>query len=485
MNNRPGPRRSAPVNMRPSGANATAAPGGAAPKTRRKRRPWAITCAILFLLVFTIAPENFDYSTFAVDPVADANRLAMPTEGSPFSRTMWLALLALGVGVPLARSGAALKLARKVNPYLLLFLGLAAVSSLWSIEPGVTFRRFVRASTIMLDFFAFAMVAGQTVTFQSVLRSVYTVIVIGSIIFVLAEPTMAIEQSTQFELVGAWRGLTTQKNGLGSISAVCFILWLHAGLSKERNWLLALPGAALAAICLIRSRSSTSIMAGLFAAILLVMLLRSPRGLRRYLPYLIGLFVAALLTYSLAVLNLVPGSGMLLSPIAAITGKDLTFSGRTAIWSIIDENIARSPLVGSGYGAYWTQVPESPSMAMLQRLNFYPTEGHNGYLDVINDLGVLGTLCLLGFLLMYLRQGLSLFKTHRTQGALFLTLLFEQLIANLSESRWFNTLAPEFVMFTFATICMGRALLDRDSRPRAAAPAAAQRLQSPARRFTR
>ena len=54
-----------------------------------------------------------------------------------------------------------------------------------------------------------------------------------------------------------------------------------------------------------------------------------------------------------------------------------------------------------------------------------------------------GALCLLGYLLTYLRQGLSIFRTQRSQGALFLTLLLAQMIANLSESRWFNTLSPE------------------------------------------
>jgi O-antigen ligase len=463
VNNRFG-TRPVQANLRPQ---VPAAPA-AKPQGRRKRRPIAITCAIMFLLVFTIAPENFDYSTFEPNnAVSNAQQLAMPTQGSAFSRTMWLALLALGVAVPLARSGSALKLLRRVNPYLLLFFALAAASALWSIDSGVTVRRVVRALTIALDFLAFVLIAGKTASFQSVLRPVYTFVLAGSILFALAEPRLAIEQGTQFELLGAWRGLTTQKNGLGSLAAVGLILWLHAGLSKERNWLVALSGATVSAICLVHSRSSTSLMAAIFGSVLLLMLLRSPTGLRRYLPYLIGLFVCALLIYSLAVLNLVPGSGMLLSPITALTGKDMTFSGRTAIWDIINENIAQHRLLGSGYGAYWNQTPGSPSLAMLQRLYFYPTEGHNGYLDVINDLGIVGGLCLLGYLLTYLRQGLLIFRTQRSQGALFLTLLLAQMVANLSESRWFNTLSPEFVMFTFATMAMGRALLDRDAQSRA------------------
>jgi O-antigen ligase len=148
-----------------------------------------------------------------------------------------------------------------------------------------------------------------------------------------------------------------------------------------------------------------------------------------------------------------------LSPIAAITGKDLTFSGRTGIWEIINRHIALRPILGSGYGAYWVQIPESPSMEMLARLYFYPTESHNGYLDVINDLGYVGGVLLVGYLITYVRQGLRIFKLYRTQGALFLALIFEQFIANLSEARWLNSLCNEFVIVTIATVAMANVLL--------------------------
>jgi O-antigen ligase len=202
------------------------------------------------------------------------------------------------------------------------------------------------------------------------------------------------------------------------------------------------------------------------------MLLRSPPGLRRHMPYLIGLFVALLLIYSLAVLNLVPGLSFVLKPITMLTGKDQSFSGRTAIWAIINDHIALNPLLGTGYGAYWIESPTSPSYVMEQRLYFYPTESHNGYLDVINDLGWAGGLTLLAYLLTFLKQALRLFKVVRVQAALYLALLFQQLVINLSESRWFSVLSIEFVIMTLATFSMGRLLLQRQLERRAASRAA-------------
>jgi exopolysaccharide production protein ExoQ len=414
--------------------------------------PIIATLVIWMMIVIMIVPDGFSYGSIGV---------AMPTSGSPFNTTVWLALLAFGVGVPLSRSALALRLLREVNPFFLLFIGLAALSALWSIDPDVTLRRVFRASTTLLVAVSFTLMSWRNTNFQNVLRPILTLMLVGSIIFVMAAPEIAIEQADVSALVGAWRGLTAQKNGLGSLSAIALILWLHGWLSKEKAWWMAAPGIAISLLCLMKSRSSSSIMGAVFSCSLMLLMVRPPPGMRRYLPYLIVLFVSVLLLYSLAVLNLLPGSGVLLSPITTLTGKDLTFSGRTAIWAIMNEHIAQRPYLGSGYGAYWVQLPGSPSMEMMARLYFYPTEGHNGYLDVINDLGLVGALCLLGYVITYLRQGIRLLASLRPQGILYLTLIFEQLVANLTESRWLNVLTCEFTILTIATICMGRTLLEQ------------------------
>jgi len=221
-------------------------------------------------------------------------------------------------------------------------------------------------------------------------------------------------------------------------------------------------GGSLCGACLLLSRSSTSLMATTFALLFMLLLLRSSAGLRRFMPLLVTTFATVILLYSLAVLRLVPGLDFVLTPVAALSGKDLTFSGRTAIWDIINERIAQHPLLGGGYGAYWTDTtPASQSYEFITRLNFYPSQTHNGYLDVINDLGVPGAICLVAFLVAYVRQGLSLVQTNPAAAALYLGLLFQQLVANLSEARWFNSLSVDFAIMTLASVAMARLLLDQ------------------------
>jgi O-antigen ligase len=400
------------------------------------------------LIVFMIVPEDFDYSS-----------IGSPAVGSATSRLTWLALLCGSALVLLRHARLARLIAPRVNLFFLLFAALASLSVLWSIEPEFTIRRLIRLATISLCALAFVLVSHRRI--QDVLRPMLTLILVASIALVGWFPDLGIEQSGSSELVGAWHGLATQKNGLGSIAAITLLLWLHAWLARQARWPVIALGIAVSLICLVFSRSSTSLLAAVFSAPFMAFLARPPHVLRPYMPYLVGVFAIGLLLYSLAVLHLLPGSDLLLRPLATLTGKDPSFSGRTGIWDIVIEHINLRPMLGSGYGAYWIgPVQGTPAYEHVTRLYFYPTEAHNGYLDIINDLGAVGGACLLGYLLVYLRHSLQLVAVQRLQAALYLALFFEQLIANLSESRWLNVMCIEFVIMTLATMALARARLD-------------------------
>lgn len=424
---------------------------GQPPPPADTRSALLVAALIWVLIVFNIVPEGFNYSS------ADS----MPTQGSTFSRLIWLGLLGASLIVIVWRNTLARIMVRAFNPFLLAFVLLAVLSIAWSIDPGVTVRRVVRLLAIFACACSLVLVGWHARRFQHVVRPVLTLMLVGSIAFGIVAPEIAIPTATQAELMGAWRGLATQKNGLGSLASLGTIFWVHALLAREARPLTALLGTAVAASCLFLSRSSTSMIATGFTVVMLLMVLRSPAGLRRAMPAIITVFTAIILVYSLAVLQVVPGLQMILEPITAITGKDLTFTGRTEIWAIIRERISEHPVLGGGFGAYWAgQAPGAQSLEFVARLNFYPGQAHNGYLDVMNDLGAVGALLLLGYLAVYLWQSLRLMALDRTQGALYLALIVQQLISNLSESRWWNVLQVEFVLMTIATAALARDLLE-------------------------
>lgn len=384
----------------------------------------------------------------------------MPTDGDSFSFTVWMVLL-LGSTYLVAKNWRQVReLLAVVNRPFFYFLVFASLSLLWSIEPAITLRRILRLYIIVMVSVAFASSGWQPRRFENTLRWLLFLLLAASAIFCYWNPELAIHHEQMRELLNAWHGITTGKNVLGSLASCAFIVWLHGLLTGESGRVAALANMALAGLCLVMCRSSTSLMATAFAAFFVILLLRPPGSMRRMMPYIVGLFAAAVLLYALAVLNIVPGMSVILTPISMITGKDLTFSGRTNIWYLLRLHIRQHPLFGTGYGAYWIgPVPSSPSYDMINQLFFYPTEGHNGYLDVINDLGYVGFACLLAYFFVYLRQGLNLMRLEKARGALYLALIFRAFLADMSESHWFSVTSIDFVIFTLATFSLARELL--------------------------
>jgi len=406
------------------------------------------------LIVFMIVPDDFNYRLL---------QTGAPTSGSIISRLIWLTLLALGIFFTLWRARLAWLLVRCLNPFLLVFVALAIASVAWSIDPMLTVRRLVRLVTIVLVCSAVVLSGWHARRFQNILRPMLTLVLFGSIIFVVLFPTLAIHQETAPELIGAWHGLATHKNGLGALASITLIFWVHAWLTREVKLLSVLIGCAIAVVCLVMSRSSTALVTTIVVMLFLFMWLRQPVTVRAALPYVVTIITAIILLYGLAVLHLVPALEILLEPITALTGKNLTFTGRTEIWSIIAEHIHYHPMLGTGFAAYWTGKPMfgTDSFVFLTRMQgFYPGSAHNGYLDVINDIGWVGLACLLAYIFTYIRQSLQLLAIDFKQSALYMALFFQQVITNLSESHWFNVLSVDFVFMTFATLALARSLLD-------------------------
>jgi O-antigen ligase len=400
--------------------------------------------------------------------VNKASAITEMTTGNPLSRAIKLGLMGISAIMIAWRWSMAVRLLKAMNRFFLLFLLLVPLSVLWSIDSSATIARYVTLMSYVMVCFAFALGSWHPHRFQTVLRPILTLLLVASLIFGLLAPDLATEHG-EGTLKNAWHGVMGQKNQLGALAGFGAILWLHALVSNQARKLVAIGGVVMSATLLVLSRSSTSLLATVLACMLLLMMLELPAGMRRYVPYLVAVFAGVVIVYAVAMLKLIPGLELVLTPITSITGKDLTFSNRSVIWEIIQEHIKYAPYLGSGYGAYWTgPVPSSASYVFLSRMYFYPTESHNGYLEIMNDLGFVGLFCLLAYLAVYLRQCLRLMRIDRMQAALLLSLFFHQLINNLTETSWLSTAGSLMTtVMTCATVATARSLLEN----RAPAPA--------------
>ena len=418
---------------------------------------WTVTL-MMWAMCFTYIVPSALLSGQVHDLVAN--------EPSLVYRVLKASLIGAGILILIWRYALAGRVFQEMNFFLPAFVALVFLSTRWSIEPAFT----LWASVLVLESFvvcaAFVMVAWHPRRLQEVLRTVLTGFLLASLILGALEPNLGREFGNTLALAGSWRGVFAQKNGLGNGAALGVLFWLHARLAKEVRFWHFVAGLGICVACLILSRSSTALFGTIFATSLLLLLMKGFSGRRRYVVPLVILFVLLTLFYSLVVLKILPNLEFLLQPFVALTGKDMTFTGRAEIWDVVREHMRQHPLLGTGYSGYWIgPLPRSPSILSMARYSdYYPGEAHNGYLDVMNDLGYLGLVCLLGFILVYVRQSIALLKVDYNQGVLYLTLLVVGLVINLTDSDWFSYRSIHFMILTLVVCALARSALDRRLR---------------------
>ena len=115
----------------------------------------------------------------------------------------------------------------------------------------------------------------------------------------------------------------------------------------------------------------------------------------------IGPAVASTLVIGLCVSGFVmisAATGFSVEDLMLVTYGDATFTGRTDIWSFIYTHIQQSPILGNGFRGFWSLGGASPKHG--SEIEFIRTigSGHNGFLDVTLDLGIVGLALLLAMI---------------------------------------------------------------------------------------
>jgi exopolysaccharide production protein ExoQ len=418
-----------------------------------------VLISILFWLIFYMnLPDNLDGFAGNRGPIQTANMLA---------RNIKVGMIAMSVFVIATRWSLSRSLAKNFNAGAAAFLVLAPLSAIWSIEPAATILRFISLASVVLVCFAACVAGWHPRRFQQLSIPPLMIILVASLVVGIVLPDRIAEIGTDISQKGAWHGITHGKNEFGMVASLGIIFCVNRWLAREGRTYWAIAGAAIAFACLILSRSNTSLFATLVGVGSMVLVMRVPVIKQRYSTHVVVAIAAIILLYELVIQNVIPGVNTLLAPIMSLTGKDTTFSARSIIWKVIKDHIQGAPYLGTGYGAYWLgPVPTSPSYVFLPLMYFYPMEAHNGYLDVINDLGFLGLTCLLSFLYWFIRQALQLMRFDRSQAALYLALLFQEMVINMSESDFFSRSSTSAILMLAAT-CLSRGLLDarRNAQP--------------------
>jgi O-antigen ligase len=128
-------------------------------------------------------------------------------------------------------------------------------------------------------------------------------------------------------------------------------------------------------------------------------------------------------------------------------GRDSTLTGRTEVWAEVLPAWEQQPLLGYGLGSFWTDA--------RRQLYGIPT-AHNGYLDILLELGEVGLALYAVWLLSLARQLNRVLARDYESASFAICVLLMSLLYNISESA-LNSFTEEMTtvmtLVTFVALC--------------------------------
>jgi exopolysaccharide production protein ExoQ len=369
--------------------------------------------ALVALLVFTsaIIPLMSSQSGNVADPVA----------GDPVMQVIVFVVFAITAALLAVRYRGLIAMLARSKP-LLLLLGFAVLSVVWSKAPDVTLRRSM--ALIGTSLFGFYLA-----TRYSLMEQLKLVGLVTSIVAVLSAATAILMPSIgvmggQHE--GAWRGVFMHKNELARLMVLGAASSL---LISGGNWFLRCMkwGVCILSVALIVM--STSVTAQV-AAVILLAIIAASQALRWNWRWLTSAALVGIIACGVLIDFFTENAAVLLPSL----GRDGTLTGRTEIWNMVFSFIYAQPLLGYGYSAFWLGG-QSASGMISTIVRWAVPHSHNGFLDLWLDLGAVGFTLFILSMGLALRDALLWTRATRGRAALWpLAYLSFMILYNLTES---------------------------------------------------
>ncbi len=354
-------------------------------------------------------------------------------EGSPLDRAMLTGILILGFLILIKRRINWSNVIKE-NPFLMTLIGYMFISILWSDMPFVSLKRWTRTTTVILMALIVATEAEPNQSIKCIFRRVMYVLIPFSLLLIKYYPHLGVSYGGWSGAL-MWAGVADTKNSLALLClyAIFFIFWTllrrHQGKDKPVKlyqpwveifiliiaiWLFIGPQQTLT-----HSATSTVSLAVALTAYILFSLMK-----KQNISIGTGTLMAIMLLI-IAYGTLLPFSTKLISSdIISSLGRDETLNTRTDIWAILVPYAMQNPLLGHGVGGFWTDAMRTMSDA----------NAHNGYLDIILNMGFVGHILFSLFLLSCCLKARKVMVADFDWGVLLICFLLIAVVHNIGES---------------------------------------------------
>jgi exopolysaccharide production protein ExoQ len=326
--------------------------------------------------------------------------------------------------------------------WLLMAVPLWALASvLWSQDPN---NSFIQGMMFLLDtLFAFYLV--DKFEPQQLLRLMQFTCLSSLLLSCLITVTLP---QYSYGYANEWRGIFAHKNDLGVFTVLLMSasFFIRTETTLQRCVAKATIGAGLLAIALSQSRTAWLVCLCYLVYLFLARLSLKTKALD--FTALLMMFAAAC---SAVVLTVVTNLEWLMK----VMNKDITFSGRTQIWTAVIESIVKHPWLGYGYNAFWNGI-QGESGLVYSQIRFLIGHSHNGYLEVLLELGVIGLVLIAACIVFAFRDAARSLHGHRRLYVQWcIGILLTILISNIDES--YLGAVNELPTILFVVACVGLA----------------------------
>ncbi len=275
-----------------------------------------------------------------------------------------------------------------------------------------------------------------------------TATIVASIVFAVALPQYGLDRMGGHS--SAWKGIFSAKNYLGNLA----LFFLTATVSyRARTPFLRATRVCQIVFCLTAIAFSHAATAYMLTAVYIVsfVALKALHNLRKK-DYFVVCFLLLVAFFSVTIVILVWPDFLF-----TLLGKDLTLTGRTGIWSAVLDSIAKRPLLGYGYQAFWLGL-QGESYRVILAVSWVLAQAQNGFLDVTLEMGVVGLAIVLLVFGFAFRDAVICIFQSRDQEQLravewYLAIVVLTLVYNLDESFLFDP--KHFGSMMFLLACVG------------------------------
>ena len=326
---------------------------------------------------------------------------------------------------------------------LLPLLGFCILSAAWSGDPSLTARRALILAVTML----IAVVIGTDFSVAEIGRmlAAASLLHLGlCVVFFAVAPHYLFAP----EDAAALKGLTTHKNVFGFEQGLAVLVMWFCPFHRLRAFRVLF--VALAAGALVWSHSSGALIATLAAMSLSPLLSVSRLQSKERVPIAVLVVIVAAAIFAVIAANL--------NRIPALFSKDATLTGRTELWDLVLVAIRTHLWLGFGFDSFWRGL-EGDSLSIIRSVGWLVPTAHNGYLDLLLSVGVVGAVLFAVplFLFVY-RAVLQTVQGIGSDRLLPLMLLLFLLVYNLNESALLTRSGLPFFLIIALTTAMTRQL---------------------------